>query len=174
MAVDIHEWRALTPPAGMPFKIQRLGHVVLQVSNLDRSMRFYTQVLGSKCRMFTPRMSNREGLPFCAATPIIMPSLLLAVDREIRSMLSCITLPSRWRRSPRWSRCAKRCANTMLRSRSKGVAEPVAKSPWSFSTPTSIPLRSIGEWIKLEPTVMCVRRANGKGSKPLKRRSPIR
>jgi hypothetical protein len=41
MTVDMHELRALTPPAGMPFKIQRLGHVVLQVSNLDRSMRFY-------------------------------------------------------------------------------------------------------------------------------------
>ena len=29
MAVNINESRALTPPAGMPFKIQRLGHVVL-------------------------------------------------------------------------------------------------------------------------------------------------
>jgi len=26
----------------MPFKIQRLGHVVLQVSNLERPVRFYT------------------------------------------------------------------------------------------------------------------------------------
>lgn len=33
MAVGIHELRALTP-LGMPFKIQRLGYVVLQVSNL--------------------------------------------------------------------------------------------------------------------------------------------
>jgi len=30
--------------------------------------------------MFTPRISNREDLPFCAATPIIMPSLLLVLD----------------------------------------------------------------------------------------------
>jgi catechol 2,3-dioxygenase len=48
MAVDINELKALAPPAGMPFKIQRLGHVVLQVSNLERSVRFYTQVLGFK------------------------------------------------------------------------------------------------------------------------------
>jgi catechol-2,3-dioxygenase len=42
MAANINELRALTPPEGMPFKIQRLGHVVLQVSNLERSARFYT------------------------------------------------------------------------------------------------------------------------------------
>ena len=27
MTVNINDLRALTPPAGMPFKIQRLGHV---------------------------------------------------------------------------------------------------------------------------------------------------
>ena len=35
MAANINELRALTSPEGMPFKIQRLGHVVLQVSNLS-------------------------------------------------------------------------------------------------------------------------------------------
>jgi catechol-2,3-dioxygenase len=42
MAANINELGALTPPEGMPFKIQRLGHVVLQVSNLERPERFYT------------------------------------------------------------------------------------------------------------------------------------
>jgi catechol-2,3-dioxygenase len=42
MAANINELRALTPPEGTPFKIQRLGHVVLQVSNLEGSERFYT------------------------------------------------------------------------------------------------------------------------------------
>jgi catechol 2,3-dioxygenase len=32
----------------MPFKIQRLGHVVVMVSDLERSVKFYTQVLGFK------------------------------------------------------------------------------------------------------------------------------
>ena len=65
MAVDIHELRALTPPSSMPFKIQRLGHVVLQVSTLDRSMRFYTQILGFKVSDVYPEDVQPEGLPFC-------------------------------------------------------------------------------------------------------------
>ena len=48
MALDVEKLRKMTAPAGMPFKICRLGHVVLQVSNLERSVTFYTQVLGFK------------------------------------------------------------------------------------------------------------------------------
>ncbi len=40
------ELRHLTRPKGMPFRIGKIGHVVLNVSDLDRSVRFYTQVLG--------------------------------------------------------------------------------------------------------------------------------
>src|SRR5262249_24436632 len=36
----------LTRPQAMPFRIGKIGHVVLNVSDLDRSVRFYTQVLG--------------------------------------------------------------------------------------------------------------------------------
>jgi catechol 2,3-dioxygenase-like lactoylglutathione lyase family enzyme len=48
MALDIEKLRALQPPAGVGFKIRRLGHVVLQVTDLERSLLFYTQVLGFK------------------------------------------------------------------------------------------------------------------------------
>lgn len=48
MALDVDKLRKMTPPKGMPFKIQRLGHVVLMVNDLDRSVTFYTQVLGFK------------------------------------------------------------------------------------------------------------------------------
>jgi len=48
MPVDVEKLRNMTPPTGMPFKIQRLGHVVVMVSDLERSVRFYTQVLGFK------------------------------------------------------------------------------------------------------------------------------
>jgi catechol-2,3-dioxygenase len=48
MALDVEKLRKMAPPSGMPFKIRRLGHVVLQVSDLERSMNFYTQILGFK------------------------------------------------------------------------------------------------------------------------------
>jgi catechol 2,3-dioxygenase len=48
MAIDIVKLRALQPPEGLGFKIRRLGHVVLQVTDLERSLLFYTQVLGFK------------------------------------------------------------------------------------------------------------------------------
>ena len=34
------------PPAGLPFDITKIGHVVLKVRDLARSVEFYTQVLG--------------------------------------------------------------------------------------------------------------------------------
>ena len=37
---------ALKRPAGLPFKIGRIGHVAVYVSDLERSARFYTQILG--------------------------------------------------------------------------------------------------------------------------------
>jgi len=48
MAIDLDKLRAIAPPDRMPFKIRRLGHVVLQVTDLERSLVFYTQVLGFK------------------------------------------------------------------------------------------------------------------------------
>jgi catechol 2,3-dioxygenase-like lactoylglutathione lyase family enzyme len=35
-------------PAGLPFRINKIGHVVLNVTDMDRSVKFYTEVLGFK------------------------------------------------------------------------------------------------------------------------------
>jgi catechol 2,3-dioxygenase-like lactoylglutathione lyase family enzyme len=48
MAINIERLRTIAPQSGMPFKIRRLAHVVLQVSDLERSLLFYTRVLGFK------------------------------------------------------------------------------------------------------------------------------
>jgi catechol-2,3-dioxygenase len=36
----------LDRPKEMPFQINKIGHIALYVRNLERSARFYTQVLG--------------------------------------------------------------------------------------------------------------------------------
>lgn len=48
MAINVKKLQRTRPPNGMPFKINKLGHVVLQVSNLERSLDCYTQILGFK------------------------------------------------------------------------------------------------------------------------------
>jgi catechol 2,3-dioxygenase-like lactoylglutathione lyase family enzyme len=46
MAIDPQELKRLTRPHGLPFRIGKIGHVVLNVSDLARSTRFYTELLG--------------------------------------------------------------------------------------------------------------------------------
>ena len=52
--VDIERWQR---PHGLPFRIAKLGHVVLNVGDLARSVKFYTQVLGfSVSDVYPPEM----------------------------------------------------------------------------------------------------------------------
>ncbi len=64
MALDVEKLRRMTPPTGMPFRIQKLGHVVLQVSNLERSVTFYTQILGFKVSDVYPEELQPGGFAF--------------------------------------------------------------------------------------------------------------
>jgi catechol 2,3-dioxygenase-like lactoylglutathione lyase family enzyme len=45
---DVKRLAAFTPPRGTPFSITKIGHVVLNCSDIERSTAFYTQVLGFK------------------------------------------------------------------------------------------------------------------------------
>jgi catechol 2,3-dioxygenase len=38
--------RAISPPAGLPFDIRKIGHVVLRVRDIKRSVEFYAKILG--------------------------------------------------------------------------------------------------------------------------------
>jgi catechol 2,3-dioxygenase len=64
MALDVENLRKIAPPQGMPFKIQRLGHVVLQVSNLERSMDFYVRILGFRISDVYPEDLQPGGFAF--------------------------------------------------------------------------------------------------------------
>jgi catechol 2,3-dioxygenase-like lactoylglutathione lyase family enzyme len=50
------------PPAGLPFAVRKLGHVVLRVKDLARSVEFYTQVLGFRVSDVYPESMMKGGM----------------------------------------------------------------------------------------------------------------
>jgi catechol 2,3-dioxygenase-like lactoylglutathione lyase family enzyme len=46
--IQPEQLKTYTRPEGLPFRIQKIGHVVLNVTDMDRSVKFYTEVLGFK------------------------------------------------------------------------------------------------------------------------------
>lgn len=46
MAIDRERLASIRRPAGLPFRIGKLGHVVLHVADMERAVRFYVEVLG--------------------------------------------------------------------------------------------------------------------------------
>ncbi len=43
---EVAALRSKEPPAGLPFNLTKIGHVVLMVEDLERSVEFYTKILG--------------------------------------------------------------------------------------------------------------------------------
>lgn len=64
MPVNVDKLKKITAPTGMPFRIGKLGHVVIQVSDLERSLTFYTQVLGFKVSDIYPEEMMPGGMVF--------------------------------------------------------------------------------------------------------------
>lgn len=64
MAVDSEKLARTAAPAALPFKIQKLGHIVLRAADLQRSVDFYTQVLGFKISDVYPADMVPGGMVF--------------------------------------------------------------------------------------------------------------
>ena len=56
--------KRLQRPVGLPFRIAKLGHVVLNVGDLQRSVKFYTQVLGFSVSDVYPTETVPGGMVF--------------------------------------------------------------------------------------------------------------
>jgi catechol 2,3-dioxygenase-like lactoylglutathione lyase family enzyme len=54
----------MTRPGNMPFSIQKIGHVVLQCRDIERTVRFYTEVLGFKVSDVYPDEMVPGGMVF--------------------------------------------------------------------------------------------------------------
>ena len=64
MAVNIEKLKSMAPPKGMDFHIRKLGHVVLRVSDLEKSTAFYTRVLGFRVSDVYPEEMMPGGMVF--------------------------------------------------------------------------------------------------------------
>jgi catechol 2,3-dioxygenase-like lactoylglutathione lyase family enzyme len=56
--------RRMAPPADLPFGLAKLGHVVLKVKDLQRSVAFYTGVLGFHVSDVYPETMMKGGMVF--------------------------------------------------------------------------------------------------------------
>lgn len=63
-AAEAQALREMAPPPGLAFNITRIGHVVLRVQDLPRSVRFYTGVLGFRVSDVYPPSMMPGGMVF--------------------------------------------------------------------------------------------------------------
>ena len=61
--------RSLRRPHGLPFRIGKLGHVVLNVRDVERSARFYAEVLGFEISDVYPEEMVPGGMVFLRCNP---------------------------------------------------------------------------------------------------------
>jgi catechol 2,3-dioxygenase len=62
--VDEAKLKSYGRPADLPFNITKIGHVVLNVTDLERSVKFYTQVMGFKVSDVYPHNMMPGGMVF--------------------------------------------------------------------------------------------------------------
>lgn len=62
--MDVETLRHAVPPAPVPFALTKLGHVVLRVADLGRSVDFYTRVLGLRVSDVYPDGMMPGGMVF--------------------------------------------------------------------------------------------------------------
>jgi catechol 2,3-dioxygenase-like lactoylglutathione lyase family enzyme len=67
--IDVDALKALGRPKGMPFRIGKIGHVVLNVRDVARSVRFYTEVLGFEVSDVYPDEMVSGGMAFLRCNP---------------------------------------------------------------------------------------------------------
>src|ERR1700746_1089742 len=61
--------KGLQRPHGLPFRIGKLGHVVLNVRDVERSAQFYTEVLGFQISDVYPEEMVPGGMVFLRCNP---------------------------------------------------------------------------------------------------------
>ena len=61
---DAEKLKTLTRPPGMPFSIAKIGHLVLHCRDIERTVKFYTEILGFKVSDVYPNEMVPGGMVF--------------------------------------------------------------------------------------------------------------
>src|SRR5271166_4895287 len=70
MGVYDPDWvKKMKRPHGLPFSIAKIGHVVLNVQDVERSARFYTELLGFRISDVYPEEMVPGGMVFLRCNP---------------------------------------------------------------------------------------------------------
>jgi catechol 2,3-dioxygenase-like lactoylglutathione lyase family enzyme len=64
MPFDADRLKARKRPPGLPFKINKIGHIVLNTADMERAVRFYTEVLGFSVSDVYPESMVPGGMVF--------------------------------------------------------------------------------------------------------------
>ena len=136
-------------PAGLPFKIGKLGHVVLMVTDMVRSVHFYTEFLGFRVSDVYPEDMAPGGMVFMRCNTdhhgvaLVGGALSAAQNRELHHLAFEVSTLGE----------ALFNLKQLKFLKAKAGAGPAAKSPGSFVIPTTTRWRSIGALTRLAVTV---------------------
>ncbi len=67
--IDVDALKGQGRPTGLPFRVAKIGHVVLNVRDVARSVRFYTEVLGFEVSDIYPEAMVPGGMAFLRCNP---------------------------------------------------------------------------------------------------------
>ena len=159
---DPNRVRQLRRLQGHPFRIGKLGHVVLNVRDVERSARFYIEVLGFEISDVYPEEMVPGGMVFLRCNPDHHGIALVGSLRSRRPMPTSTISPSRSQRSTRSYGRTTICAGKGSRSTLPADAAPVVRSPSNSAIPTITGSKFTGASIRSAATAMSALRASGR------------
>ena len=131
-----------------PFKITELDHIVLNVSDIERSLSFYTQILGLKGERIEEFKSGKVGFPSVRINdgtiidlfPTKRP-LALSGGEKNSANLTIFAWSSGARISPASPNILRRIRLRSAKDRCRAGARAAGRRRFIFSIPTGMKLR---------------------------------
>ena len=150
-----------------PFAVQKIGHAVVNVADLEKSKRFYTEVLGFKVSDVYPDRMMPGGMVFLRCNG----------DHHCLALIGGAPMPQDKARTlhhlafelatlDEVFRARDHLKKHGARSSTKAAAAPAARSRSSSSIPTAITSSSTGASTRSAMTAACGRPTNGGRPRP--------